>query len=76
MSAWGSSFFRATKKRKSHGVRICLAYKVAGWRTAKLCDRAIGRKAVLPEFPASLHQVAAQAVTAKELAARIGAGAH
>jgi hypothetical protein len=28
MSAWGSSFFRATKKTKSHGVRICLAYKV------------------------------------------------
>jgi hypothetical protein len=48
----------------------------AGWRRADLCDSAISREGVLPEYAGRLHQVVAQAVTTKELSARIRAGAH
>ena len=48
----------------------------AAWRRPKLCDWAISRKPVLPKLPDDFHQAAAEAVTAKELGATIGAGGY
>lgn len=43
---------------------------------AKLSDCAISRKPILPKLPGNFHEVAPEAVTVKELAARIGTGGY
>ena len=39
----------------------------AGWRRAKLCDRAISRKPVLLKFPGLLHPAAAGSADSLEV---------